>query len=131
MPDFPTPDPKNVAALGDAVNEVFRGLALSPFHIPHSPKVRETGPSIRYDAVDEAFDQIESGVREGTIDDTGLAVKLSVTDAGALLTLAMVKMARHGRTDCRYELFTQCHYARSVVYYAAKCYTQILEAAAE
>lgn len=129
MHKIPPPDPRDVAALGDAVNDVFRALAakngVSWMHQP--PRAEAT--TGREHVIEEILGQIIDGVLAETIDDTGLNVVISVREAGELLVAAMIHAAEHGRTMCKYDEFTRCHYARRIVYYACRVFTQIVEEA--
>lgn len=129
MAKFPPPDPNNVAALEEAVRDVFRAIPDNPFRPAAAPRQARPEPTNRDSVIDDILNQIISGVTDGSIDTDGLFVKISVHEAGGLLVAAMLYAAEHGRTLCKYDEFTKCNHARTVVYYAAQVFTQIIEEA--
>lgn len=124
-------DPRNPHGdydrLAEAVNQVYRNMSDNPL----SGQVVEADgghvPGPRAQVVSDTLQEIIDGVIYGTIDDTGINVLLSVVEACYLLQAAVRHVTMHEETECNLGEFARCAYSRSVIYYAARIYTEILE----
>lgn len=118
------PDPDGVEALTDAVNEVFRGIAMPSNGLVHH--VTEGARSVPDPSprVVEAYQQIRAYVESGVRGPGTLHLALTGEEYGELLQFAIVMAFLHQSVEHPDMSWAGCYPETPIVFYACDFFLQ-------